>query len=116
MTFLASGDLTIRGYLADAQMIVLEDLKSTLFLDLVMNAKGAPADNGLLVTPSRQRQYPPLGALAAEALIVDEAVDLLKLRLQKLGQIQVVVEAILLGWTMNITANIEATPRLALSD
>ena len=94
--FLNSRDLVVGDDLADAQVVILEDLEPTLFLDLVMDTEGAPADDCLLIAPSRQRQHPPLGTLAAEALVVDEAVDPLKVGLQGLGQAQVVVEAILL--------------------
>src|SRR6202167_697732 len=48
-----------------------------------MDAEGAPANDCLLV------------ALAAEALVVDEPINLLKLGLQELGLIQVVIHATL---------------------
>src|SRR5580658_7002244 len=66
--FLTSRDFVVGDDLADAQVVILEDLKPTLFLDLVMDAEGAPADDCLLIAPSRQRQHPPRGTLAAEAL------------------------------------------------
>src|SRR5665213_1262154 len=51
---LSTGDIVVRDNLADAQMIILEDLEPPLLLDLVMGAEGAPADNRLLVAPRRQ--------------------------------------------------------------
>jgi hypothetical protein len=47
----------------------------------MMLALGAPADHRLLVGPGRERQDATLGALALEALVVDETLDRLELGL-----------------------------------
>jgi hypothetical protein len=45
------GRAGVEGHVADAQVVVLEDLESPLFLNAVMLALRAPADDRLLVPP-----------------------------------------------------------------
>src|SRR5262249_5369325 len=49
----------------------------------------APADHRLLVSPGRQRQHSPRHAPAGKALIIEKAIDLLDLRTQELGKLQI---------------------------
>jgi hypothetical protein len=84
---LALGNFRVGRDLADPQVVVLENLEPALFLHLVVHAERAPADDRLLVAPSRERQDATFGALADEALIVDEAVDLLEFGFQEFGEV-----------------------------
>ena len=98
--------------LADPQVIVLEHLEAALLLHAVMLALRAPADHRFLVAPGRERQQATLGALALEALVVDEAVDRLELRLQVLGELEIVVQRSFFGCTSKMTANMGVSSRL----
>src|SRR5262249_56910559 len=84
----------IAGDLADPQMIAREPLEPALLLHAVVLAVGAPADHRFLVATSRERQQAALGALALEALVVDETVDRLELGLELFGEIEIVVPAL----------------------
>ena len=95
----------VGGDLADAEMIILEHLEAALLLDAVVLALGAPAHHRFLVAPGRERKHAPLGRWPREALIVDEAVDLLELRLQLLGERKIVVPRSSFGCTSKMTAN-----------
>src|ERR1700744_3204360 len=52
------GRMSIRGHVADPQMVVRKDLEATFALDDVMFSFGAPAHYRLLVPPGRMRQDP----------------------------------------------------------
>ena len=110
-------DLCVAGDLADAQMVVGEDLGATLRLRLVVDRERAPADERLLVAPGRQRQDPALRAATAETLIVDETFDPLDFRLQEPGEREILVPA--LGLRLDLedhSEHRESPPWLAQRD
>jgi hypothetical protein len=53
-----------------------------------------PADEGLFVTPGRERKQTPFGPLAFEPLVVDEAVDGLEPRLEVLRELEIIAPAL----------------------
>lgn len=67
--------ITIGGNVADPNVIILKYLGAASLLNHVVFGSGAPADDRLLVTPRRVREYPAGTASAFEALVVNEAVD-----------------------------------------
>src|SRR2546425_671382 len=82
--------------LVGPQAVVLEHLEAALLLHPVMLSLRPPADHRLLVAPDRKRQQAAFLALAGEALILDEPVDRLELRLQLAGEREILVPPLLL--------------------
>ena len=89
---LSRRDVGVGNDLADAQVVIGKYLEAALLLHLVVQRLGAPAHQRLLVAPGGKRQNPAGAPQRAVADIVDEAVDLLELRLQQLGLLEIAVE------------------------
>ena len=77
--------------LTDAQVIILQDVTSSLALHFVVMRGRAPSHDRLLVTPIGERQDPPLTGQAPVANILDEPVDLLELRAQQGGVVKICI-------------------------
>ena len=71
--------------LTDAQMVVEEDMRPRFSLRLVVPHRRAPADNGLLVAPDRERQHPAVARQTLVKNVVNETVDPIQFRPQHLG-------------------------------
>src|SRR5215208_7194745 len=91
----SGGRRAVRHDLADAQAVVEENLAPPSLLRGVMIGLRAPADDGLLVAPGREREQATTRTPALEAVDIDEAVDRLELRLELLGEIEIVAPALL---------------------
>src|SRR3954463_13179787 len=79
-------------------MIILEDLKAALLLNLMVPALGPPPHHRFLVAPRRVRQQPAGLDLALEPLVVDEAVDRAQDRLQPHRELQILLVAFRLAF------------------
>ena len=76
---LAAGrQAVVARQLADAQVVVVDDLVAPALLRVVVTRDGAPAHERLLVAPARQRQQPARARQAVVADIIDKAVDALE--------------------------------------
>src|SRR3546814_17582025 len=98
---LAFGHAVVADYGRHAYTVVGEEFLSPSRLRLAMREMGTPSLDRLLVAPAGQRQNLTLDRQAGEPLDGDEAVDLLELRPERGGAVEVIL--VLVGLGMNLS-------------
>src|SRR3981081_1021998 len=83
--------------LAYTEVIILQDLESTLRLYGMMLCIGPPADQRLLIFPVGKRKNPSLPSETAITDVVDEPLDFLQHRPQSFRVVEVGVPLLCLG-------------------
>src|SRR3546814_9151707 len=94
---IACGQAVVADYGRHAYTVVGEEFLSPSRLRLAMREMGTPSLDRLLVAPEGQRQNLTLDRQAGEPLDGDEAVDLLELRPERGGDVEVILVMVGLG-------------------